>query len=76
MTTIIRRSEVERRTGYSYETINRKEKRGEFPGRVRLGDRAVGWVEAEVDDWIKSRIRGIGPGLPARAEPAAAPAAS
>jgi len=27
-----------------------------FPHRVRIGIRAVGWVEAEVQAWLASRI--------------------
>lgn len=27
-----------------------------FPKPVRLGPRAVGWLESEVDAWIESRI--------------------
>jgi prophage regulatory protein len=56
---IIRRPEVEGRTGYSGTTIWRKERDGQFPKRVQLSSdgMAVGWYEDEVDDWIQSRIR-------------------
>jgi prophage regulatory protein len=56
---IIRRREVEGRTGYSGTTIWRKERDGQFPKRVQLSSDgiAVGWYEDEVDDWIQSRIR-------------------
>lgn len=27
-----------------------------FPSRVRIGLRAVGWVESEVQHWIANRI--------------------
>nr|WP_310758584.1 AlpA family phage regulatory protein [Candidatus Palauibacter soopunensis] len=29
---------------------------GRFPRPVSLGSRAVGWVEAEVDEWMRERI--------------------
>ena len=29
---------------------------GRFPRPVSLGSRAVGWIEAEVDEWIRERI--------------------
>nr|WP_231914909.1 AlpA family phage regulatory protein [Methylomonas sp. DH-1] len=29
---------------------------GSFPAPVSLGDRAVGWIEAEVDAWLNQRI--------------------
>jgi prophage regulatory protein len=32
-----------------------KEARGEFPKRVRLGPRAIGWIEEEIDKWIAER---------------------
>jgi prophage regulatory protein len=28
-----------------------------FPGRVKIGVRAVGWVEGDVQDWIADRIQ-------------------
>ena len=27
-----------------------------FPRRVRIGERAVGWVEGEVQLWISNRV--------------------
>ncbi|MEM7241908.1 MAG: AlpA family phage regulatory protein [Pseudomonadota bacterium] len=41
---------------YSPQHIARLEKAGKFPKRVQLGPNRVGWVEAEVLDWIKDRI--------------------
>ncbi len=29
---------------------------GRFPRPVSLGARAVGWIEAEVDEWMRERI--------------------
>ena len=31
-------------------------KRRLFPKRVHLTDRRVGWVEAEIDEWIRLRM--------------------
>ena len=33
----------------------RKERAGEFPKRVPLGDRSHGWDEDEIDAWIAER---------------------
>jgi hypothetical protein len=30
--------------------------RREFPQSVSLGARGVGWIDAEIDEWIESRI--------------------
>jgi len=36
--------------------IYQMEAEGRFPHRVRIGVRAVGWVESEVQDWLRQRI--------------------
>jgi len=54
---ILRRGQVEDRTGLSRSTIYIKIKAHDFPESVRLGSRAVGWVESEIDDWVMDRIR-------------------
>ena len=53
---ILRLPEVQRRTGLSRSTIYAYASRGQFPGAVPVGQRAVGWVEDEVSDWIQRRI--------------------
>ena len=54
---ILRRRQVEQRTGLSRSTLYQYIKDGNFPKPVPLGPRAVGWLEAEVRDWIATRIR-------------------
>lgn len=54
--TLIRRPEVLRRCGISNTTLHRLIHAGDFPPSIRVGPRAVAWVEAEVSDWIKQRI--------------------
>ena len=41
---------------YSPQHIARLEKAGQFPKRVQLGQNRVGWVEAEVLEWLRERI--------------------
>ena len=48
--------EVRRRTLYSRAHLYRLEAAGRFPKRVKLGERRVGWVEAEIGDWIQARL--------------------
>jgi len=49
---IIRRPAVEAKTGLSTSTIYDKMAKGEFPKPRRLGKRAVGWLESDIDAWI------------------------
>jgi prophage regulatory protein len=42
---------------YSPQHIARLEKVGQFPLRVHLGLNRVGWVEAEVLDWLNQRLQ-------------------
>jgi prophage regulatory protein len=56
--TIWRRQKVRAATGYADRTIDRKERAGQFPTRVKLGPNAVGWYSDEVEEWIESRERG------------------
>ena len=52
----LRLPEVLDRTGLSRSTIYVRLDRGLFPRPVSLGARAVGWLESEVDEWIRERI--------------------
>lgn len=54
--TILRRKQVEARTGLSRSTIYLRIKEGSFPPPVNLGARAVGWLEAEVDAWLTAKV--------------------
>jgi prophage regulatory protein len=56
MTRILRRPDVERITGLSTSTIYEKIAAGAFPRPIRLGLRAVGWVEEEVQAWLERRL--------------------
>ncbi len=41
---------------YSPQHVARLEKAGEFPKRIQLGPNRVGWVEAEVMEWLQTRL--------------------
>lgn len=66
-TTILRRRQVEARTGLSrssiYNKLSAKSQQYDptFPVQVRLGADAVGWLESEVEAWIQSRIEARSP---------------
>ena len=55
-TRFLRLPEVTARTGLSRSTIQVRLAEGRFPRPVSLGSRAVGWLESEVDEWIRERI--------------------
>jgi prophage regulatory protein len=57
MQTIIRLPQVKARSGLARSTIYKRISEGSFPRQVSLGDRAVGWIEQEIDDWIVRRIQ-------------------
>ncbi len=59
---ILRRPQVEQRTGLSRSTLYQYIKDGDFPKPVRLGLRAVGWLESDISDWIAARVKGARPG--------------
>ncbi len=53
---IIRRKQVQAKTGLGRSTIYARMKAGTFPQAVSLGANSVGWVEAEIDAWIAQCI--------------------
>jgi prophage regulatory protein len=52
----IRFTAVRDRTGLSRSTIWRLEDRGAFPRHKQLSTNAVGWLEQEIDQWVRSRL--------------------
>lgn len=61
--TILRLSDVLKRTGLSRATIYNRIAKNEFPHQITLGERAVGWLNSEVESWINRRIL-LRPGPP------------
>ena len=53
---ILRRRQVEARTGLSRSTIYQRIKEGTFPAQVSLGAKAVGWIESDINDWLARQI--------------------
>jgi len=49
--------EVLARTSFSRKTIYRLMDAGKFPRQVQLSAHRVGWLEDEVDAWIRARIQ-------------------
>ncbi len=62
---ILRRKQVEARTGLSRSTIYAKMRRNPkrpsdydptFPTQVSVGAKAVGWLESEISAWLAAQI--------------------
>jgi len=53
---ILRRKQVEQRTGLSRSTIYLRIAQGTFPKTLSLGARAVGWLDSEIEEWLNSRV--------------------
>ena len=52
---LLRLREVVSIVGVSRATLYEMIRRGEFPAPVRIGARAVGWRQSEVQRWLASR---------------------
>jgi prophage regulatory protein len=56
-TRILRRKQVEVKTGLSRSTIYARVANNTFPRPIKLGtSRAVGWLESEIESWLYTRI--------------------
>ena len=53
---LLRLGDVIEQTGLSRSSIYAKIAEGTFPQTVPIGDRAVAWVEEEVQAWILEQI--------------------
>ncbi|WP_252107966.1 MULTISPECIES: AlpA family transcriptional regulator [unclassified Halomonas] len=54
---LIRIKDVMERTGLARSTIYKYISLGRFPQPIKLGTRAVAWVESEIDTWINDSIK-------------------
>jgi prophage regulatory protein len=52
---ILSKKDVIKMIGLSPVTLWRMEKAGNFPNRIKLGPRRIGWREDDVNSWIESR---------------------
>ena len=52
----LRLRQVSQLTGLGRSMIYQMQAEGRFPQRIKLGQRAVGWLESEVRDWLAKRI--------------------
>jgi prophage regulatory protein len=53
---VLRLPQVCKVTGLCRSLIYKLEAEQRFPGRIKIGLRAVGWIEGEVQEWLAVRI--------------------
>lgn len=52
---ILRLNDLTQKIGLKKSAIYEKIREGDFPRPLKLGERARGWRESEVDAWISNR---------------------
>jgi len=53
---ILRLPAVINKTGIGRSTIYAKIASNQFPKPISLGERSVGWLEADIEGWLNSQI--------------------
>ena len=54
--TILRLPQVISAVGLSRSAIYQRISESKFPRQISLGGRAIGFLDSEIQDWIKSRL--------------------
>jgi len=60
---ILRLRQVCERIGLSRSMVYQLEAEQRFPPRIKIGVRAVGWIESEIQAWLEQRVHGNRPSL-------------
>ena len=55
MLNLIREKKVELKTGAKRTMRNEQIKNGTHPTSIKIGDRAVAWIESEIIEWQRAR---------------------
>ena len=53
---ILRLPQVCKMTGLCRSSVYQMESEGQFPKRIKIGARSVGWIESEVQTWLRQRL--------------------
>ena len=55
-TRILRWPEVQKRVGICRSHAHQLIAKNQFPAQIKLGPRASGWIESEIETWLENRI--------------------
>lgn len=53
---ILRPLQVMELLGLSRPTLYRLRKEGRFPNSIKLGEKSIGWMRKDIENWIKSKF--------------------
>lgn len=53
---ILRINEVVKRLGISRSQVYNLIEKGDLPKQIAIGERSSGFLESEIDEWIKSKV--------------------
>ena len=53
----LRLPKVKQLTGFGRSQIYHLIKQGKFPKQIHIGPKSVAWLDSEVSEWMKQRIR-------------------
>ena len=53
----LRLPKVKQLTGFGLSQIYHLIKQGKFPKQIHIGPKSVAWLDSEVSEWMKERIR-------------------
>jgi prophage regulatory protein len=54
---LVSQIELRNRVPYSRSHIDRLERSGNFPRRLKIGPNRIAWLSAEIDQWIEERAK-------------------
>jgi prophage regulatory protein len=54
---ILRLPDTLKKTGLSRSSLYLEMNARRFPNSIKLSERSVGWLEADIDNWIESRVQ-------------------
>lgn len=54
---VLKRQQVEAQLGFKRSHLYALMAEGSFPKPIKLGARAVGWLQSEVNEWLEARIQ-------------------